>query len=66
VHVRITEESHEAWRTFCRENGVTIGSVIEAMGERLASGKPLHEEGVAIVIRAREIDERHRSRRAED
>jgi hypothetical protein len=63
LHVRVSVEAYEAWRSFAAEHGVTLSALTEALGVFFASGDPISEQGAEIIAMAREIDQRHRSRR---
>jgi hypothetical protein len=65
LHVKLTDESYEAWHGFAAANGVSVTAIVEAMGERFAAvnnGTQLAPAGAEMVTRAREIDEARRRR----
>jgi hypothetical protein len=64
LNVWLTEESFDAWRTFCEEQGVSVTAMLEAMG--LALAKVQRPSGVVadVVKEARRLDgERRRGTR---
>lgn len=62
LHVRLTDASYRALRSYAAEHGVSLGALVEAMGERLALYPEVTETGRWLVLRAREIDQQRRSR----
>jgi hypothetical protein len=62
LHVYIDPNVHAAWRSYCREVGVTITALVQAIGENLDDLiDPAGGAGAVVIERAREIadDRRH-------
>ena len=60
-NVRLTDASAAAWDRLCTRHGVTLTSLIEALGRMLDDGDDWTPE--QAIERARKIDRERRSRR---
>ena len=65
VSGRVSAQSAEGWRSFCRKNGISLAGFLEAAGLALAreTFPPSVKERQRLVQKAREVDLERRSRR---
>jgi hypothetical protein len=63
VHAYLTVESHEAWQRFANANGVSLTSLVEAIGrELMKEAEEAEDHRVDWVRTARRIDALNRLR----
>ncbi len=66
ISAKVSRASADGWKTFCRENGVSMAAVLEVTGRMLgADHAPTHEVRVRMVDEARAVDIARRSRKPE-
>ncbi len=65
ISAKVSAASAAGWKTFCRENAVSLAALLEVMGQELADGEAsLHgTERERLVGRARDIDNARRARK---
>lgn len=61
MHVRISEEAHDAWMRFCADQGVTLTGFLEVTGQRgpLSVLNPKVLSG--LLVEVRELDHERRA-----
>lgn len=62
IRARLTPEARAAWDQVCADHGITLTTLIQSLGERLADGD---DEWITddVVARARRLDRERYSRR---
>ena len=65
LSAKISKESANGWKTFCRENGVSLTAMIEVAGLELAqeSSPPTVPARIEMIKKAREVDIARRARK---
>ena len=65
LSAKLSPEASEGWKSFCRNNGVSLAAMLEVAGLRLADETfpPQSEERKAMVDDARKIDIQRRARK---
>lgn len=65
ITAKISKQSHDGWRNFCANNGISITAFIEVAGRDLAAETmpPTVEARLKMIAMAREVDMERRSRK---
>lgn len=64
LSIRLSEEAHSGWMDACAREGVSLTSLVEAIGRGLHEDpRPLLERGADLIQAARLIDQERRNRR---
>lgn len=65
LSAKVSSQAAEGWRSFCLAHGVSLTAMLEVAGLELAAETmPPSEEGrLRMVLKAREVDMRRRSRK---
>ena len=64
VRAKLSDEAYEAIEKFCREQGISMTSALEAWGRRLARGEyRLEGEADSLIAEARQITADRKSRK---
>lgn len=62
IRARLTPEARDAWDAVCARHGVTMTTLMQALGERLADGDDAWVTA-EVIGRARQLDRERYSRR---
>ena len=65
LSAKVSLDSANGWKEFCRNNGISISAMLEVAGLRLAneSHPPRSEERASMVEEARRVDIERRARK---
>lgn len=64
IRARVSDESYDGWRYFAEQHGVSVASLVEAIGLTLRNvDLPMTAGRREMIARAREIDAQRRRRR---